>query len=362
MHSTLKTSCHVVAVPYPGRGHVNPMLNLCKLLASKNHDILITIVVTEEWYGFVGCEIRPTNMRFASIPNVTPSELVRGADFSGFYEAVMTNMESPFDRLLDQLDPSVATIIVDTELLWAIPIANRRNIPVATLCTVPAKVFSVFHHFSHVKDLQALVNLLDHGDEHVQQSQGISSAHLAELRTIFHGTARRVTELTLERISLVPKARYLLFNSVYELEPKVFDSLKENFYLLIYPNGPAIPYFELDKHHSVSPSSPGYLHWLDSQPAGSVLYVSLGSFLSISREQMDEIAAGLRNSNVPYLWVAREETPRLQENCGDMGIVVPWCDQLKVLCHSSVGGFWTHCGWNSTLEAIASGVPMLTLP
>uniref|UniRef100_A0A2P2JFG5 Uncharacterized protein n=1 Tax=Rhizophora mucronata TaxID=61149 RepID=A0A2P2JFG5_RHIMU len=160
MHSTLKTSCHVVAVPYPGRGHVNPMLNLCKLLASKNHDILITIVVTEEWYGFVGCEIRPTNMRFASIPNVTPSELVRGADFSGFYEAVMTNMESPFDRLLDQLDPSVATIIVDTELLWAIPIANRRNIPVATLCTVPAKVFSVFHHFSHVKDLQALVNLL----------------------------------------------------------------------------------------------------------------------------------------------------------------------------------------------------------
>ena len=77
---------------------------------------------------------------------------------------------------------------------------------------------------------------------------------------------------------------------------------------------------------------------------------------------MDEIATGLRNSGVGFLWVARGEASRLKESCGDLGLVVPWCDQLKVLCHSSVGGFWTHCGWNSTLEAIFAGVPMLTFP
>ncbi|KAJ0084455.1 hypothetical protein Patl1_31010 [Pistacia atlantica] len=77
---------------------------------------------------------------------------------------------------------------------------------------------------------------------------------------------------------------------------------------------------------------------------------------------MDEILAGLQNSNVNFVWVARGEASRLKEICGDKGLVLPWCDQLRVLCHSSVGGFWTHCGWNSTLEAVFAGVPMLTFP
>ncbi|KAF8397207.1 hypothetical protein HHK36_016115 [Tetracentron sinense] len=78
--------------------------------------------------------------------------------------------------------------------------------------------------------------------------------------------------------------------------------------------------------------------------------------------QMDEIAAGLRSNGVPYLWVERGESSRLQEACGEMGLVVPWCDQLRVLSHPSIGGFLTHCGWNSTLEGVFAGVPMLTFP
>ena len=88
----------------------------------------------------------------------------------------------------------------------------------------------------------------------------------------------------------------------------------------------------------------------------------MGSFLSISSAQMDEIAIGLHDSGVRFLWVARDETCRLNEVCGDMGLVVPWCDQLKVLSHSSIGGFWSHCGWNSTKEGMFYGIPFLTYP
>uniref|UniRef100_A0A5B6YSN5 Putative UDP-glycosyltransferase 87A1-like n=1 Tax=Davidia involucrata TaxID=16924 RepID=A0A5B6YSN5_DAVIN len=140
-------TCHMVALPYPGRGHINPMMNLCKLLASRSNHLLITFVVTEEWLGFIGSESKPANIRFATIPNVLPSELVRGADMIGFVQATLTKMEEPFEQLLDQLDPPVSIIMADTFLFWTINVGNQRNIPVASLWPMPASVFSIFYHF-----------------------------------------------------------------------------------------------------------------------------------------------------------------------------------------------------------------------
>lgn len=152
---------HVVAIPYPGRGHINPMMNLCKLLASRNHDLLITFVVTKEWLGFIGSSCnKPDNIHFASIPNVLPSELVRGTDFPGFYESVMTKMEAPFEDLLDALDLPVTAIIADTELKWAIRLGNERDLPVATICTTSATVFSILHSVVLTENRHFLVDLI----------------------------------------------------------------------------------------------------------------------------------------------------------------------------------------------------------
>ncbi|KAL0016230.1 hypothetical protein SO802_003299 [Lithocarpus litseifolius] len=128
-------------MPYPGRGHINPMMNLCKLLSSKKHHLLITFVVTEEWLGYIGPDPKPNNIRFASIPNVVPPESLRSADFTGFYAAVMTKMEAPFEELLDQLEHPVDAMLGDVELPWTISVGNRRNIPVASVSTMPAVFF-----------------------------------------------------------------------------------------------------------------------------------------------------------------------------------------------------------------------------
>ncbi|KAF5446650.1 hypothetical protein F2P56_032261 [Juglans regia] len=358
--------CRVVAMPYPGRGHINPMMNLCKQLVLKSPSIIVTFVVTEEWLGIIGEQTKPANIRFATIPNVIPSERVRAKDFPGFLEAISTKMEAPFEELLDRLEHPVTAIVADTYLVWAVEVGNRRNIPVASLMTMSATVFSVIHHLELlVQNGHFPVELSERGDELVDYIPGVPAMRLADLPAFLPGNGLKVKSLSWKCILLVPKAQYLLFTCVHELEPQVFDTLRAEFPIPIYPIGPSIPYLELRDDASGSDGNVNgvnYFHWLDSQPIRSVLYISFGSFYSVSDAQMDEIVGGVRDSGVRCLWVSRGNNARFKDGCGDMGLVVPWCDQLKVLCHSSLGGFWTHCGWNSTLEGVFAGLPMLTFP
>lgn len=144
------THCHIhiIAMPYPGRGHIYPMMNLCKILVSKNSNILVTFVVTEEWLGFIGSDPKPDNIRFSSIPNVIPSELVRAANFNAFIEATRTKLEAPFVQLLDRIElPPVTVILADTTLFWAVGVGNRRNIPVAAFWPSSPSMLMILQHF-----------------------------------------------------------------------------------------------------------------------------------------------------------------------------------------------------------------------
>jgi pathogen-inducible salicylic acid glucosyltransferase len=140
--------------------------------------------------------------------------------------------------------------------------------------------------------------------------------------------------------------------------------------------GPTIPSAFLDNRlpddlsygiHLHTPMTAESKAWLDAQEARSVLYVSFGSMASLHPDQMGEIAEGLYSSGKPFLWVVRAtETSKLPKGFADKartrGLIVPWCPQLEVLSHKSVSCFMTHCGWNSTVEALSAGVPMVAMP
>jgi hypothetical protein len=206
------------------------------------------------------------------------------------------------------------------------------------------------------------VSYIGDGEKQMDTIPGITSTQLEDLRTVIRENDPEGLEMTFQGISKASNAQYLLLNSVYELEPQAFDTLKSIFPFPVYPVGPTTRYLEIEDSSSKICLDDDHLKWLDSQPKDSVLYISLGSFFLLSDAQMDEFAAALRSSSVRFFWVARGDASRLKESCGDMGLVVPWCDQLRVLCHPSVGGFWSHCGWNSTQEAVYAGVPMLAFP
>ncbi|XP_055805476.1 UDP-glycosyltransferase 87A2-like [Solanum dulcamara] len=129
-----QVDCHILSIPYRGRGHINPLMNLCKLIATQNILLRGSVIVTEEWFSFLKSEPKPDNIQFRTIPNVIPSDKCKGKDLRGFMEAVNTKMEAPVESIHDGL-PKPNVILADSFLPCAVSIGERRNIPVASFWT-----------------------------------------------------------------------------------------------------------------------------------------------------------------------------------------------------------------------------------
>lgn len=168
------------------------------------------------------------------------------------------------------------------------------------------------------------------------------------------------------------KSSAIVVNTVHFLEQGILNKLEEVFSTKIFPIGP---------FHKLAPSSSSSLleedmdciTWLDKQAPGSVLYVSFGSIASMEEQDLLATARGLALSGQPFLWVVRPGSIRgsewleplpddLRGTLEERGRIVKWAPQKEVLAHRAIGGFWTHCGWNSTLESIGEGVPMICRP
>lgn len=115
----------------------------------------------------------------------------------------------------------------------------------------------------------------------------------------------------------------------------------------------------------------GCLEWLDSKEPDSVVYVNFGSITVMTSEQLTEFAWGLANSDQTFLWVIRPDLvagdsamlpPGFLTATKERGLYAGWCSQEQVLSHPSIGGFLTHSGWNSTIESVCGGVPMICWP
>lgn len=140
--------------------------------------------------------------------------------------------------------------------------------------------------------------------------------------------------------------------------------------------GPTVPSMYLDKRLEndknygadlYKPDSSLCMKWLNKQENRSVVYVSFGSWTAVEVEQTVEIASALKDGGFKFLWVVRESEMeklpnRFLEETEGKGLVVKWCSQLQVLAHVSVACFVTHCGFNSVLEALSQGVPMVGMP
>ncbi|CAL2263864.1 unnamed protein product [Prunus armeniaca] len=157
----------------------------------------------------------------------------------------------------------------------------------------------------------------------------------------------------------------IIWNTMDCLEQSSLAHLRQEYQLPWFPIGPlhrTIPAPSI----SLLKEDQNCISWMDKQSHNSVIHASVGSIAFLDSKELAEMVWGLVNSEHPFLWVVRTNSISLpesfQETVGERGCITKWAPQKQVLAHSAVGGFWSHCGWNSTIESISEEVPTICQP
>ncbi|OMO94358.1 hypothetical protein CCACVL1_06042 [Corchorus capsularis] len=280
-------------------------------------------------------------------------------------EILNLNCLTPFRDCLSELicssnEDQIACLVTDALWYFTQAVANGLKVPRIVLRTSNASAFLAFNSkFGHlVQDSQA-----ENHDLPPQKSESLTHG-VSDVESLNRFLAHIVQE--------TKGSSGVIFNTYEELEQEAITKCSMVFSVPLFPIGPFHKYFSASSS-SLLPQDQNCISWLDKQKPNSVIYVSIGSVATITETEFLEIAWGLANSKQPFLWVVRpgsvlgsewlEPLPEgFLEMVGERGNIVEWAPQQEVLAHPATGGFWTHCGWNSTLESLCEGVPMICQP
>ncbi|WJX53083.1 hypothetical protein P8452_39120 [Trifolium repens] len=364
----------ILLVTYPAQGHINPALQFAKRLISMGAHV--TLPITLHLYR----RLILLNSSITTIPNLSLTPFSDGYD-DGFMAIDHTDADfnlysSQFNRrgsdfvtnliLSAKQESQPFTCLLYTLLLpWAPRVARGFNLRSAQLWIEPATVFDIlyyyFHGYSNHIDNENNTTIELPGLPFTLSPQDIPSylflSNPSPLSFVFPYFQEEFHELDDETNPII------LVNTFEALEPEALRAVDTINNLKMIPIGPLIP-SDTSLSGDLLQVSSDCVEWLNSKPNSSVVYVSFGSYFVLSERQTEEIARALLDCGFPFLWVLREKTEDLKfrEEFGEKGKIVKWCSQIEVLSHSSLGCFFTHCGWNSTLESLVSGVPMVAFP
>ncbi|KAK4396386.1 UDP-glycosyltransferase 86A1 [Sesamum angolense] len=379
---------HAIMIALPYQGHITPFVNLALKLASKGIVVTFahlefihhTLSQSQQSSSDLFSEARECGLdvRYTTIDDGFPLEFDRVLHSDEYWESMLRDfpirVEEFVVKIIQSGDPSFAPfLIADTFYTWPAAIAKNQNLLNVSFWTEPALVFSLAYHMDLLKE-NGHFPCKDHVEEEINYLPGVEEMSTKDLMSFLKATdtATTVDKVVPKAFEGVKKADFILHNTVHELESETLSAL--NMYQPNYAVGP-INFSKTLATSTVSKSLRSELdctNWLNSKSPGSVLYVSFGSHVQTSKQVIEEIAHGLLLSEVNFIWVVRGDAVSSADTdvlpagyldeIKDKGLIVPWCNQMMVLSHPAVGGFLTHCGWNSVLESIWCGTPMICYP
>ncbi|CAN1825259.1 UDP-glycosyltransferase 90A1 [Linum perenne] len=380
----------VVIFPFMAQGHTLPLIDLAKAL-SINHNLNVTIITTPYNSKSISDYISPLHHYPSISLSIIPFPLIDGLpegientsqlpSMEQFYVPFLhatKKLKKPFDDILSQLISTTGRrplcVISDFFLGWTLESCQAYDIPRLvfhgmSVCSM-AITKSLWCAAPQMKEIMS--------DENKKQPLDLPNMKLPFTLTAADLPAQvmasnasgddPLAKYIVEEVGCADANSWgIVVNSFLELELSHIEPF-EKFYF----NGAKAwcvgPLFLCDKQKGSFAGSE-LSRWLDDQVApGSVIYVSFGTQAEVSSAQLDEVAYGLEASGCQFVWVVRSKSwviPNgLEDKIKGKGLIVrEWVDQRQILEHRSVGGFLSHCGWNSVLESISAGVPILAWP
>jgi len=387
--TTMAQKHHFLIITYPLHGHINPALQFAKRLISLGAQATFATTI----YLHNRLINKPT------IPGLSFATFSDGYDDGQKFESNKDFIAYGYE-LRRRCSEFLTNIILSGKqearpftclaysiiIPWVAKVARELHLPSALLWIQAATVFDIYYYYFH-----------EHGDYTTNKSKdetcsislpGLSfSLESRDLPSFLLSSNiyTIATQSFKEQIQVLDEETNpkVLVNTIEEFELEALKAVDVGKIKMI-PIGPLIPSAFLDVEDPNDTSFGGgvelednYFEWLDSKDESSVVYVSFGTLAVLSKRQMEEIARALLDSGFSFLWVIRDKKLQQQKqeeveddelSCREElennmnGKIVKWCCQVEVLSHRSLGCFMTHCGWNSTLESLGSGVPMVAFP
>ncbi|KAI8016373.1 UDP-glycosyltransferase 74F2 [Camellia lanceoleosa] len=364
---------HCLVLPHPIQGHINPMLQFSKRLEHKG--VKVTLAITQFIFNET---MTGTSSSSISVETISDGYDEGGPEAaSGGFEEYLLRFQEVGSKTLaglvvkfGNMGCPVDCIVYDAFLPWGLDVAREFGLVGAVFFTQSCAVDNIYYHVynGHLKlPLTETTNIMVPGLPPLEISDMPSFVSVPQVYP-------PLLKLVVNQFANVGESDWVLCNTFHKLEEELVDWMAKIWPLRTI--GPTIPSMYLDKRLQddkeygfsiFKPKTDACMKWLDQRSNGSVVYVSFGSLAQLGVDQMEEIAWGLKNSNYYFLWVVRAtEQPKLPKvfmaETVKNGLVVSWCPQLDVLAHRAIGCFVTHSGWNSTLEALSLGVPMVAMP
>ncbi|XP_028787318.1 UDP-glycosyltransferase 72B1 [Neltuma alba] len=380
-----KSPC-IAMVPAPGFSHLLPLIEFSKRLVVRQphfHFIFFIPTLGPPSPTTISIfESVPPQIDFTILPQINMEDLKAEDPETQIYNTVTLSLPSLHHALssFDSLTHHLVALVVDFFSMDALDIAKELKLKSYLLYPSSTTLLSLFLHFPELDEDHEMVPTGFRELSHPLKLPGCISFQGKDLPDPLQERSSGGYKTILHACKKLCLSDGILVNSFVDLEREVAIALQESDnHPLVYHVGPITQI----RSTSINESNSDCLTWLGNQPRNSVLYVSFGSGGTLSQEQLNELAFGLEMSGHKFLWVlrapsgvansaylsAQKEDPLdflpkgFLERTKDQGFMVPsWAPQVEVLKHESTGGFLTHCGWNSTLEAIVYGKPMIVWP
>lgn len=372
----------LVFIPYPGIGHLRSAVEMAKLLVNRDDRLSITVLLLPSLPGGEVVSTAYVASLSAACINRLRYEIISGENTDQptrpdiHIENQKPKVRLAVSKLVDDYSklpdsPRLAGFVVDLFCTLMMDVANEFNVPTYLFYTSSAGLLGLGFHVQTLCDENRYgVSENDYEDsEDVLHVPSLTRPY--PVKCLPHGLAcKDWLPILVNQARRYREMNGILVNTAAEIEPYTLRVLNCGDAPPSYPVGPL-----LDLTSKEDKKGSDILEWLDQQPPRSVVFLCFGSMGGFSEKQAREIAVALERSGHRFLWSLQRASPpgefeNLEEvlpegffdRTKQIGKVIGWAPQVAVLAKPAVGGFVTHCGWNSTLESLWFGVPTAAWP